>query len=894
MDAGRDGGAKDQGPGLEGGSGGDHGPGVDVGPSVDVVPWLEAGPDGLVLPDSVVSVPGASCKAAVAVTPSTGGTTTLKGTTRGAPNEFGKKIKCGTGTDFDGNQVYYKLTLSAGTAYRMVLNPSGWDGALYLFLDGTCTPATIDAQCALNVADDGGSGEKETLVYAPPVSGTYLLAVDSYSATASGSFSLTIDGFTPAAASDCKKPTKVTLGSSKVTLNGDTSKGAVNQFGTAINCGGVTGMPGPQLYYSVTLAAGKAYSLTLKPSFDARLYVFSQSACGVTSSINAACGSQGNTGVYSGEVKLGTTKTLVFKPQTAGTYLVAVDSTSQGKAGAFSLELEPASVPVQDRCTGATPVTMSSGKGSVSGDTTLAGSDVALTSSACAGVATPGPDLFYKVAVSSGKSYRFSLEPAAGYDPALYVFTSCSNVPGTCLAGAERGIAGVTEDIKLTASANATYVVGVDSRHALSSSLARGSFTLDVSEYVKPTNDRCASATSLAWSSGKATVTADTFYASNEFAGVTCGGKLKFPGPQLYYKVALTGGKKYLVTLTPATDYDAALYAFPASTSCSESAINAGCKGWVSDAGSKGKAERLTLAPSASGSWIVAADSWSINAHGTFTLSVEELIKPKNDTCAAPTALTFPTGITRITSSGHTFAASNSINLSSSGCTKNTTAGPDVFFSVKMEKGKTYSVSLDGSGYNASLYVFTSCSSASSTCAAGADTSTTKVEQVDVTPAATATYIIGVDGRGASDAGSYTLTLEEAISPCSKVQPMSFNSSGVATATGNTASGTNIIDLATASCLKKATPGSDAVFSINLVSGKSYTVTLTPATSYDALLAASTSCAHPHKSCLSAADAGGAGAVESLTLKPTASGTHYIVVDSTSSTKAGAFTLQVK
>jgi hypothetical protein len=115
-------------------------------------------------------------------------------TTLGATNQFGQVITCGSKYHFVGPQLYYRLSLEGDKTYTLELSPSGWDAALYLFSDVTCTAGTINSQCSTAgfAADLNGVDGKETLIIKPTVAGDYLLVVDSYALDEAGPFTLVV------------------------------------------------------------------------------------------------------------------------------------------------------------------------------------------------------------------------------------------------------------------------------------------------------------------------------------------------------------------------------------------------------------------------------------------------------------------------------------------------------------------------------------------------------------------------------------------------------------------------------------------------------------------------------------------------------------------------------
>ncbi len=218
-----------------------------------------------------------------------------------------------------------------------------------------------------------------------------------------------------------------------------------------------------------------------------------------------------------------------------------------------------------------------------------------------------------------------------------------------------------------------------------------------------------------------------------------------------------------------------------------------------------------------------------------------------------------------------------------------------------MTKGNAYSFTLNGTGFNEALYLFTSCGTVSSTCGTGmgADSSTTSSESASYTAAATGTIYIGVDTRTAGETGSFTLTGTEKIvsanNTCATAETLTM-SSGSATSTGDTTKATNTVNLTSSSCISDTSAGPDLFYKITLAAG-TYTVTVTPATGYDPSLYAFTSCATPEATCAAGIETIGSGTAETITLTPTTQTTYYIGVDSwysSSSSGTGTFTIEVK
>jgi hypothetical protein len=222
--------------------------------------------------------------------------------------------------------------------YKVTLT-TGFSAVLYLFAGASaCDAAKIETDCSSSgVTGDmlSVSSSTSTLVFNPTAAGTYYIAVDSTNVTAGyyGAFDLKVEEFTPAANASCSTPQTVTLTTSPVTVNGDTT-GAPNQFGTTIECGTYFDYDGAQLYYQVTLLAGKTYTIVATPTgWDVALYAFTDKTC-TPATIETQCSS--NVADDGGEDD---PETLTISPTTTTDYIIAVDTFSATDAGPFTLKI---------------------------------------------------------------------------------------------------------------------------------------------------------------------------------------------------------------------------------------------------------------------------------------------------------------------------------------------------------------------------------------------------------------------------------------------------------------------------------------------------------------------------------------------------------------------------
>ena len=155
------------------------------------------------------------------------------------------------------------------------------------------------------------------------------------------------------------------------------------------------------------------------------------------------------------------------------------DPDSSGKCGKCHTGetcIKGACVALNDTCSTAPLLLLGGGKAVATGDTVKATNSVDLGPKGCTGRSSPGPDLFYRVTLKAGATYDIGLAPAAGFDPALFAFTTPTKPTGSCIRGADVTGKGKAEALKLTPFTTTTYCLGVDSWAAG----AQGSFSLTV------------------------------------------------------------------------------------------------------------------------------------------------------------------------------------------------------------------------------------------------------------------------------------------------------------------------------------------------------------------------------------------------------------------------------
>lgn len=624
--------------------GDDADPPADVGPDLaDATPDLvvDAAPD---LADAGVDLPAAdllpadlapdtadagvadaalnaACAAPQLLTLSSG-KVSVSGNTAGAPNEHDKQITCGSAYDFDGAQVYYQLSLKAKT-YVITLAPvsATFDASLYLFSTAaSCAPKAINAACGGSGgvhAEHAGAGKAEVITFSPAAAGDVIIAVDSWQAGGAGPFTLSIEEAAKPQNDSCKGAASLAFSGGQLELTGQTFTAKSDVQLTAADCTGHT-TDGPDLFYKVKLSAGATYRFRLdgNKGWNEALYLF-----GSCSKPAGTC-SDG----MGADVSTSSAEELTFEPTVDATYYLGVAGRGAKDAGGFLLSAAEYKKPQNNSCAAASALTLKSGKGAASGHTFGATDTLDLPPGGCTGTDTEGGDVWHKVTLTAGTTYRFKLTPDSGFNAALYLLSGCASPATSCVAGADTFSAGGGEQLIYKPTKSGTYHVAVDSRHKPDDTYAEGSYTLELETVTPPQNSACATPQVVALA-GLTVVQGDTTLASDEFPALNCGNSVgPWPGRQLYYRVNLLGGVRYTAELK--ASFDSALYAFPAGTACTQKAVDAACKSptptdpdnvYNADLVSK-SGEQIKIKPASIGDWILVVDAWDPTAYGTFDL----------------------------------------------------------------------------------------------------------------------------------------------------------------------------------------------------------------------------------------------------------------------------------
>jgi hypothetical protein len=756
---------------------------TEFGPTPDValIPDGPPGPDGPFTPNG-------TCANAQLLALS-GGKVTVKGDTTIFANEYGTAISCGSTSVNDimlGPQQYYKLALKAGQSYLISVTSTFNVANFYIFTG--CGATQINKDCGSSgatgaLSPDIGNGQTSSMIFKPATAGTYYVAVDGEDANDDGPFTLSIQEYTPPTNTTCAKAKSLTVPAGGKVTEKDTTATSQNEFGTQITCSDTNyNMDGRQLYYKVAMTAGKTYRISWTPSFTySRLYIFGTTC--TAAAINAACGSNGVSGMYSGATSSNTLNMRTFKPSTSGTYTIAVDSRIASYYGVFTLEIEDWTP--NNKCAAPKALTLSGGKVTVQDSTTGAANEFG-NQIDCGGTGNnsdfDGNQVYYSVSLTAGATYKVTLAPS--FYARLYLFGSTCT-PATINANC--GSAGVSGDYTSSTvypnntggfvfkpATSGTYKIAVDSTGTNSN--YHGAFTLSVETWTPPTNTTCAKAKSLTLSGGKVTTTGDTTGAPNEFGtSVNCdfGYTGALDGPQVYYSVALTKGKVYRVRLTPS--FLARYYIF--GNTCTPAQIDAACKtnGASGDAAnvSSGSTGTIVFSPPASGTYKIAVDSQAAVYYGSFSLSLEEWTPPTNSTCAGAQTVTLSGG--GATVSGDTTNVPNefgtAINCGSFSL-NDILLGSQLYYKVALTANTTYTFTFTPYYSYARLYIFTDtctfstinsdCGSVGKTGLITSTASSGSPVNVTFTPTTSGTYKFAVDATRTytSADGPFTVTIK--------------------------------------------------------------------------------------------------------------------------------------
>jgi hypothetical protein len=593
------------------------------------------------------------------------------------------------------------------------------------------------------------------------------------------------------------------------------------------------GSAGPELVYTFTTTSPQNLVATATPALN--------STARPSLSLRAGC-----TGALQGcDAPASGSATLSVNSLPAGTYFLFLEGQggASGRVG-LSVSLQPPTggAPTNDTCAAATSLT-------VNGTTRLLSTAVGTTTPAmnesasepsCSVTAQNGPDVFFTYTLAARANVTAVVRPLSGSS-----LNPVVSIRPTCTSGGEVACQAATAATAVQATVNGqaagTYVIAVDSANGTS-----GAFQLELGALPPVDNDACPGATALTFTSGTATATGDTTFATNGNGGAdqtpSCSNTARTSGRDLVYSYTLTQAQDVTLSVTPTgTSPTLEPVLSVRATTCSDATTTAE-RGCVSPQAPT--PARLSLVNQPAGTYLVWVDS-SRDSTGPFQLEVQLAAPtppPANDSCSAPQALTFTNGVASFSGSTAQAANDNFPGDVSPTCSPSARQnGRDVVFSFTLAQPQDVGLSVapaSGSTLVPAVYVRkNSCTSQvlsdEVVCQATIGTVTSRLTRL-----AAGTYFVFVDSSGNSSGaftGSVTVsapTPAPANDGCSGAQVLSFTN-GVATVSGSmvAAGNSNTPNDNAPACGTDFFPrrfGRDLVYSYTLTQAQDVDVTVTP------------------------------------------------------------------
>ncbi len=175
------------------------------------------------------------------------------------------------------------------------------------------------------------------------------------------------------------------------------------------------------------------------------------------------------------------------------------------------------------------------------------------------------------------------------------------------------------------------------------------------------------------------------------------------------------------------------------------------------DDGGTGFYSLINYTFAAAGTYFVKITHYGSTSTGTYILTATAAVPPPpppaNDTCAG--AIPIAHGAFMIT--GSTVSATNDYVLGSGSCTGYSANGGDVVFTLGLEAGESFEVTMTTDGFDDSIYLISDCADDFLSCVAGDDAYPDGSTFLFVAPTDMQLFLI-VDGYGASSNGEFTIT----------------------------------------------------------------------------------------------------------------------------------------
>ncbi|MBI4819246.1 MAG: hypothetical protein HY791_23445 [Deltaproteobacteria bacterium] len=534
------------------------------------------GPYELVIDISTAPVANDRCENAIDVT--AGGT--FSGDTSPATGDYTPASLTGcTGFLERGKDVTYSVAMATGERLVASLD-AAWDGALYVV--SNC--GAIDTSCGAG----SDRGNPETLDFVAPAAGTYFLIVDGYE-SAAGSFDLTV-GISPPVTGGETCQDAVVVPSAGGSFQ-STTVGRSSDYDPAPTCTG-SGAPGPDQVYRADLVEGEVVEAiaSFDSTLDGALYVLDQ--CNLASCVGVDVG-------FDGESEF-----LRYVSRGARPHYFVVDSAVSSWAGGHDLTINRY---LAETCGDAAPLLFDAGPEWFS--TNGAANDYSPNSGGCTGFTAAGGDRVYEIYLFAGEQLQVILTPETpDYDPSMYLVSSCADITGSCVQGADAAEVGGAESLAAVVQTSGMYDLVLDGYGSVT-----GSGTLEAHIV---TGDSCDAAYKVP-AAGGTFLGSTTAYAADVGTTTRTGSCTNWEqaGADAIYQVSVPAGKTLRASLN--TSWDSSLYLV---RDCAQAATT--CVAGQDD----GNPEELTYANAgASGEQLfLVVDAWRVgtNDSGNYSLTI--------------------------------------------------------------------------------------------------------------------------------------------------------------------------------------------------------------------------------------------------------------------------------
>jgi hypothetical protein len=429
------------------------------------------------------------------------------------------------------------------------------------------------------------------------------------------------------------------------------------------------------------------------------------------------------------------TETIVFYAQANQEYFVFADGASATAAGLFAVQIELAPAQSVDSCPGEAVTWTGSGTqdrvAQESGDSSQLWPNF---SSSCAAASTGAPDGVHSLTPDTSGILTVELSPA-GWDAALSIRSDCVN-PASELKCASAEALGGKETVEMWATSGTTLYAVVDGATATSS----GPYVLDAVLSPEKPNEKCPGETAtltgtnpMVWS-----VMGDTLKRWPDLTPTCPGGSL---GRDVVYALTVPTTGALSLKLTPQF-WDSVL---AVRTTCTSSSAEQ-----CFDTNGASSIDTANFVASGGTTYYLIVDGKTANAAGVYTLEASLVPFPPADGCPGQV----------LTPSGGTAQASNDLTTFYADFTATcapVTSAKDAVYRIVAPQTGNMTVSLSPSGWDAALYLKSSCTAA--TTLACKDVNGAGGSESHVLPVTQGTeYWIFVDGA-TSTVGAYTLTV---------------------------------------------------------------------------------------------------------------------------------------